>query len=558
MLQDDRPGDDWLKGFMDRNNLSLKQPSTLEKARTIAASDLEIIYDYFEILETQMTKLKIENRLECVWNIDETNLFIDPSRSKVVATRGQKASRTTATSGREATTVMAGISAAGEKLPTMIIFKGVNYMSNWMPDTAYPGTQLARSENGWMNKSIFYDWFKKFCEAKTQRPLLLVYDRHSTHINLALITLAREQNVTLIKLPAHTTDKLQPLDVCCFRPLKVAWDKAIARWAIENNARRISKAEFIGLTGEVWNEVFKPDNIKKAFEKTGLFPVNREIYPKATFNPRLLAIYEEKQAEENKVPEHMPATPSKQHPTPLSTSPPPTPSVAQMHSTPVPSSVDKNISFEQLLCDKLTGHSLTAGPSTAGQNSESTKRKVNRRINPQAQVLTTDEFFNEIQAKEGSRNLTNKAKKPRLDEHEDEESSEDDLGVDLLADNSSDELDESDDSSNETIVHFNPRQYEKIIENLKVEKFYLVVYGKNLKYIGKITNICQEKVTISFLQRMPNEKYTWPNKPKIEDIAPNQIISGPINMKGTFPFSIAGVESSVNKYNAYIKEKQQN
>lgn len=56
--------------------------------------------------------------------MDETNLYIDPSKLKVIAPRGQKASRTTATSGREAITVMAGISASGDKLPPLIIFKG--------------------------------------------------------------------------------------------------------------------------------------------------------------------------------------------------------------------------------------------------------------------------------------------------------------------------------------------------------------------------------------------------------------------------------------------------
>ena len=50
---------------------------------------------------------------------------------------------------------------------------------------------------------------------------MLVYDEHATHINLKLIQHARQNDVTLQKRPPHNTDRLQPLDVCCFRPLKV-------------------------------------------------------------------------------------------------------------------------------------------------------------------------------------------------------------------------------------------------------------------------------------------------------------------------------------------------
>ena len=124
IFQEAKPGEDWLKAFMERWNLSVKLPSTLEKARKIATSDPNIIYGFYDLVQQQYDILGISNRPECIWNVDETNLYIDPQKSRVVAPRGQKASRTTATSGREAITVMAGISAAGDKLPPLIIFKG--------------------------------------------------------------------------------------------------------------------------------------------------------------------------------------------------------------------------------------------------------------------------------------------------------------------------------------------------------------------------------------------------------------------------------------------------
>jgi len=69
---------------MDRWGFSNKLPSTLEKSRKIAACDPMIIYDFYDILEKTMKKLKIEDRPGCVWNVDESNLYIDPQKEKVV------------------------------------------------------------------------------------------------------------------------------------------------------------------------------------------------------------------------------------------------------------------------------------------------------------------------------------------------------------------------------------------------------------------------------------------------------------------------------------------
>ena len=65
--------------------------------------------------------MNIENCPEYLWNVDETKLYTDPQKTRVVAERGSKASRVSATSGRKAIMVMAGISAVGEKLAPLII-----------------------------------------------------------------------------------------------------------------------------------------------------------------------------------------------------------------------------------------------------------------------------------------------------------------------------------------------------------------------------------------------------------------------------------------------------
>ena len=113
-----------------------------------------------------------------------------------------------------------------------------------------PNIIIGVSDNGWMTSDLFGTWFEKFLLYFTQRPLLVVFDGHSSHVSYQVIKRAKEEGVSLLKLPPHTTDRLQPLDVACFRPLKQKWDKAIHEWNNRFFGMRIPKPEFIRLTSE--------------------------------------------------------------------------------------------------------------------------------------------------------------------------------------------------------------------------------------------------------------------------------------------------------------------
>lgn len=147
-------------------------------------------------------------------------------------------------------------------------------------------------DNGWMTREVFNNWLKIFIERITQRPILLIFDGHTSHLGLETIKLARDNNISLIKLPSHTTDLLQPLDVSCFRSLKLIWDKELTSFQRSNNCNAISKSQFVDILGKIWPVGLSQNNILSGFEKTGIYPTNRTKYPKTLFNPIKLASYE--------------------------------------------------------------------------------------------------------------------------------------------------------------------------------------------------------------------------------------------------------------------------
>ena len=251
-----RPGKDWLRGFMIRNGLSLKK-CNISSARKSATSNPFIIFDFYDVIE----KIIQEKNLTAAntWNCDESGFPHDPKKCMSVTVKGEVAYKVTCGAGRENTTTLAVVNATGRVLDPLVIFSGKNFQSTWRGKKALPNTFYGVSENGWMTTEIFTEWFTLFCEQVQERPLLLILDGHLTHVSVSIIEKAIEEDVTIVKLPPHVTDKLQPLDVSCFGPLKRLWEKTLNDYVNTCGASKaISKDIFIDLLSGVWHSGLNP------------------------------------------------------------------------------------------------------------------------------------------------------------------------------------------------------------------------------------------------------------------------------------------------------------
>ena len=127
---------------------------------------------------------------------------------------------------------------------------------------------------------IFQDWLKCFVEkTKDTRPLLLLFDGQLTHMSIETIDLAIEENISIVKLPAHCTDLLQPLDVSCFSPVKSYYEKVLTDHVHKTAAREpLKKADFVNLLCTIWQQGLSEKNIKSGFSATGIYPVDKLKY----------------------------------------------------------------------------------------------------------------------------------------------------------------------------------------------------------------------------------------------------------------------------------------
>jgi hypothetical protein len=140
-----------------------------------------------------------------------------------------------------------------------------------------------------MQVDIFVRWFRHFIQhsgATVESKVLLILDGHATHIqNLEVIDLARTNGVYIVSIPPHTSHKLQPLDVSFMRPLSTFYTQEVERWLREHPGRCVTIYQVAALFTEAYLKSATALNARNGFRKTGIFPLNRDIFQDHEFAP---------------------------------------------------------------------------------------------------------------------------------------------------------------------------------------------------------------------------------------------------------------------------------
>ena len=105
---------------------------------------------------------------------------------------------------------------------------------------------------------------------------MLLLDGHVSHFSKAFIERAIELDIVVLCYPPHSTHIFQGLDVVLFSRAKAEWTKSRDKWEFETG-EGVTKESFLEVFGEAYTAAFTPANNKKAFEKTGVHPFNRNI-----------------------------------------------------------------------------------------------------------------------------------------------------------------------------------------------------------------------------------------------------------------------------------------
>ena len=196
--------------------LSLQQPGSLPVTRAKGCSK-EVIDKWFIEFEGFLKENSLLNKADRIWNADESGFPLQHKSGKVMAPRGAKSVYAVTSASKQQITTLACINAAGSAIPPMHIFPGERFRSNPL-EGAVHGAYLGRSPSGWMDSDLFYGWIEGHFTKNIPpaRPVVLLLDGHSSHINLETAKYAKKEEILLYCLPPHTTHVLQPCDVGFF------------------------------------------------------------------------------------------------------------------------------------------------------------------------------------------------------------------------------------------------------------------------------------------------------------------------------------------------------
>ncbi|CAH2084120.1 unnamed protein product [Euphydryas editha] len=279
-------GLEWMRKYRKRNsNLSLRKPENTSTARSFAFNKTAITEFYNNLTEVMQRHNFTADR---IFNFDETGVSTVLDTPKVLAPKSQKQVGQIVSSERgELVTFGAIISASGNHIPPLFVFPRVHYKDHFLEGAPY-GSIGAANRSGWINAEIFVTVLKhiqKHTLSSKEHPILLLCDNHESHISLQAITYARDNGITFVSFPPHTSHRLQPLDVGVFGPFKAKLKIAFNNWHLANPGKTISIYNIPKLVKLAYMESFNFKNIISGFAKPGIWPFNQMAFSDEDFAP---------------------------------------------------------------------------------------------------------------------------------------------------------------------------------------------------------------------------------------------------------------------------------
>ena len=140
--------------------------------------------------------------------------------------------------------------------------------------------------NGWMNGECFVQTLQHLHEksgSSVENKILLIMDNAECHMNIDVVEYAVSHGIVIVTLPPHTTDKLQPLDVSVFGPFKTYLRGLLNDHSLMHPNEHITVHQLPEFASEAWTRAGTPSNILSGFRSTGIWPINRNIFPDDAF-----------------------------------------------------------------------------------------------------------------------------------------------------------------------------------------------------------------------------------------------------------------------------------
>ena len=184
-FKDDRPGKKWWQLFVQRHpEVILRVPELLQQARA-QAFNAEKISFWFSDFDQFLITPDLKDKAGSIWNADESGFSLCPKSGKVLAHVGCRAVYRITSNSKEQIITLCAIGAAGNVIPPMHVFPGERFSGYNPMQNCTESAYFGRSPKGWISTELFYGWLANhFCHHVCERPVVLLVDGHTCHIDI--------------------------------------------------------------------------------------------------------------------------------------------------------------------------------------------------------------------------------------------------------------------------------------------------------------------------------------------------------------------------------------
>lgn len=248
----------WWSNYLIRHpTLSVRMADIHDRKRTDACSP-DTIGKWFEKVGDLYNAKGIGvDNATCVWNLDEKGVELVSHGGKVVCAKWiKRPKKTQAGVPHHHVTILACANAEGTAMPPLIVHAAAQVNDKWAIDVP-SDWRVAVTKTGYVDSITFANWFEQaflpFIGAR--RPQILFMDGLLAHLSLRVLLLAKQHDVSLAILPAHSTHRTQPLDLHSFGVMQKAWNNMILRLPPIHGI--ITRNTFAALLVPVWKGMTK-------------------------------------------------------------------------------------------------------------------------------------------------------------------------------------------------------------------------------------------------------------------------------------------------------------